>query len=167
MMSNVQRSTAIMPDAGRLQHLEPYLNAAAGQIVERAGGLTDGPKHPEVADRRPLGARLPLEDDDAQAALGQMIRMGQAENACAGDGDIVLRFHGVLPARWSAVVSAGRYVSRPGTANPGNLAASSHFRRATAAAKCGSRSKACASSAVNGPPCKRRLNCDAGDRSVR
>ena len=48
----MDRAAGIHPEPGVASQLQPRLTTAQGQRVRFAGGLTDRPDHPEVADRR-------------------------------------------------------------------------------------------------------------------
>src|SRR4029450_12986060 len=72
-VGEMEGAAALVPDAGRGEHLEPPLPAPRREPVAVAGRLADGPEHAEVPDRRALGARAPLEDRDAPPPPGEMV----------------------------------------------------------------------------------------------
>ena len=98
-VGQVQRPDRVVPQAGGREHLQPDGPAPQRQLHGRPGWLADRPEHAEVADGRPLGPRGPVEHGDPPAAAGQVIGVGQAEDAGPDHGVTELAGHPAPRAR--------------------------------------------------------------------
>src|SRR5262245_24666437 len=87
----MHRATAIVPQVGGGEQLVPESQTLAGEVAQRALGLTDRPEHAEVADRGPLSPWGAVEHEHAPAAPGGRMRQGEADDA-GPDDDVIDSF---------------------------------------------------------------------------
>ncbi len=78
-----------MPQAGLLQHIEPDFQASPGELIERSRRLADRPEHAEIANGGSLCAVMALENHHAQTTPGEVVGVGQPQDASAHHGDVV------------------------------------------------------------------------------
>src|ERR1700730_10062043 len=89
----MERSGALMPQAGGAQNCEPGIQTSKGHCTPAPGGLADRPKHAEVAHGRADRPRASFEHQNAASSLREPVRVGQTDNSGPDDGVIVALAH--------------------------------------------------------------------------
>ena len=84
-IGEVERSGRFVPDAGTADDIKPQVAAPNREVPQPPGRLSDRPQHAEVAHRRAERPGVPLEDDDAAAAPGQVERVSQTYDPSTDD----------------------------------------------------------------------------------